>query len=425
MKFLALTNSYGARTQVQIAWRQAFYFRDPQPDTNRLITLTLPGLKKVEPGPVREWLSKHGEHGEALVSKSRRDLTEFSREHWEYTVLDDFLDAENYANFYWHTSQHFTLEEITRFESTHLPRAWEAARSVTAPPSDHDARYEQLGEIERLFHRTHGVAYGGINRVALERNQAQEAADRARVAEFDAAGEHTIDEWAKFVHSVQSHGVRFQQLDRFGQRIADESHDAGELSAILEKLVRDHRQLTDTIAGYPSFWSPIVPWLSLPPTEVGKTIDVSNAYEVVAPLHFAVLTARRVGPIVPGRRAMLVPAPKSGAEPTYIRADRRLLFEILERGGSIKKHGCTLTADANGTSIRPLLTQVEELMVLANLAPDAALEKIADLDLPTDHLVFDAAKRATEDHRWARIFADLLIELRTGLDADIARRLVG
>ena len=424
MKLMAHTLTYGDRTQVRLAWTRTFFFSGHQPEPNRLITLDLPGLSSQQGDDIARWLSKEtiGEKVKALVSRNRRELSEFGAQHWRYTVLDDFLEVENHHQFIYSVAQHFTLAEIVAFERKHLPRTWDAAQTaIEVDAQDLEERDAALGRIESMFSRTHGAAWGASNRVMYARNELQVARDRQLVA---AGGDLSVDQCAELLSRLKSHVVRREITTRLGQLIADHTHDPAELIDIVHRLHRT-KIVKDAITANPAFWTPISPWLVLPATVTDTAIDASNAVEVVVPAHYVVFEAHRVGPIVPGRRALCIPPPTTKDKPTYIRADRRLLFQAMERGGTIQRHGCTLSVRTDGTSIRPLLAQVEELIVLANLAPQRALQKVDDVALPPDHPLFEAADKAMDDHRWARIFADLLIEVRTGLDADVARRLVG
>jgi hypothetical protein len=69
------------------------------------------------------------------------------------------------------------------------------------------------------------------------------------------------------------------------------------------------------------------------------------------------------------------------------------------------------------------LLEADVLDTLANLDPEQAVDKLR-ATLPASHPIFDAARKAKTDLRYARILSDLLIEASIGIDADVARRLM-
>ncbi len=109
----------------------------------------------------------------------------------------------------------------------------------------------------------------------------------------------------------------------------------------------------------------------------------------------------------------------------YIRAERKLKFRIQKAGGSVRKYGCELVmqSKAGGKSLGPKLLEIERLDTLANIDPAQAIAAVEELNLPQNHPAREAAARASSDYRQRRILADLLIEERFGIDADIARHL--
>jgi hypothetical protein len=431
VKIIAQTAEFAKRTQVTLQWRNAFYFAGEQPEPRRLITLDLPGLQKNEADAIIKWLSGNAlkRAVKALVSKNRKQIREFSRKHWSYTKLDDFLEADNYQSFSWSVSQHFTLAELIAFERKELPRAWAACDELFAlPESDRDGRYAKLKELEEFLRRRHATVYNAPNRAVIEYSALAEEREKEQYTAFQevqSSGPLAPMEWAKFIAQLRSSVAR-TACSRLGELMSETyRHKRDELAGTLEQLAKKKR-FADLADGYASgFWNQLHPWVSLPPTETSGTFDISDAVEVVVPGRFQVVRAKRIGQIVPGRRALVIPAASSKQQPIYIRGDRQLKLLALSRDGMVHKHGCDLTVHTDGVSIRPLLNQVEELIVLSNLSPSAALARIGDLDVPDDHPVWAVAKKAVDDYRYATILGDLLIELRTGLDADVARRLVG
>jgi hypothetical protein len=111
----------------------------------------------------------------------------------------------------------------------------------------------------------------------------------------------------------------------------------------------------------------------------------------------------------------------------YIRGERKLKFQVQSApGGKLEKYGCILTlpAEKSKQELGRFLLEVERIDALTQLDPEAAFATLPDAEnLPTNHPARLAVVHARTDHRQARILADLLIELRTGVDADIIRQM--
>jgi hypothetical protein len=67
--------------------------------------------------------------------------------------------------------------------------------------------------------------------------------------------------------------------------------------------------------------------------------------------------------------------------------------------------------------------EVERLATLAQVDPAAALAAVADLNLPSDHLIHRTAAAAQRDPAQANLLGDLLIELKFSIDPDVAKHL--
>lgn len=204
--------------------------------------------------------------------------------------------------------------------------------------------------------------------------------------------------------------------------LASRSDDQAYVQQVLQQIRRSTRLAKRSWYCSP-FWERLKDVVRLEPNVHGETIDISAAEEDVVWLNWHVLEARRVGRIVPGRTALVL---RNGAQRTltFIAGQRRLKFQVARAGGQLKRMGNTLVAKPKGVSgLHQALLEIEMLDTLANLNPQQALAQL-DQALPDDHPAVIAARAASTDPRQARILADMLIEMRTGIDANVARRLV-
>jgi hypothetical protein len=170
----------------------------------------------------------------------------------------------------------------------------------------------------------------------------------------------------------------------------------------------------------PEMWTILADHIRFPPTVHGETIDIAKAREITAPLHWHLLTSRRVGPIKPGRPALYI---QVGNQTTYIRGERRLKHAVRARGGKMNRWGNTLVLAGRGpASVHGALLEVDKIDTLSQIDPARAVALVG-APLSDDDPIATAFRSAERDPRWRRILADLLIERLVGIDADVARHL--
>jgi len=173
----------------------------------------------------------------------------------------------------------------------------------------------------------------------------------------------------------------------------------------------------------PSFWSRVAQFYFFPANDRGSTIEISAAHELrFQPNHQAV-TARRVGRLRPGRPHLRVVTADS-RRPILIGATRRLMMEVANAGGELRRMGVTYTVGRGGNeALNETLVEVEQLELLATLNPKAAVARLGRVPADDDPIA-GAAARAESDHRWGHVLADLLIEEKFSIDADVIRRMI-
>ena len=423
MKVLAIVEEYAEQPMVRIDWRQVQFFREgegPRPRT--MITIDMPGLKgDLNAEAVVVWLTRDEKRGLRGFFKKSEEVHVFSRRHWKYTELDDLLEATNSQEMVWRLSEFFTLEAMVEFERRRMPEAWKLIDEWKKRAfGSEEARYKALRNIEKDFVNRHAVALGATSVIQKTLTDYESRRDEELIEEFRLKGVDDPKGWIKLVDRVTSTRGTVQVADAFGEFIEQTAKDTEEILKILE-LVAKHPEVSERLTHQTGFWKHFECRLVFPANVEGEKIDISNAVEVVVPAHFDLLESRRVGNVVPGRRALRINGERWRG--TYIKGARALQFDVEKAGGSLRKYGCTLVSSRG--SAQGLLMEVEELILLANLAPEQALQKVAGLEIPEDHPVFAAAEKARDDHRYARILADLLIELKTGVDAAVLRARLG
>jgi hypothetical protein len=83
-----------------------------------------------------------------------------------------------------------------------------------------------------------------------------------------------------------------------------------------------------------------------------------------------------------------------------------------------------MPVDESARRMQSFLLDVERIDALSSVDPAAALAMVPQANgLPDSHAVSRAAGAAAADFRQARVLADLLIELHTGVDAAVIREM--
>jgi hypothetical protein len=415
MKLLFTTHQFGDRIMFSPGYggRMIFFAGDEQPRDEQLITVNLPGLPENSEAAICAWLDEHT----AVSTPSHRRLYELPAANWRPATLEDFLDAQNYEYLYWWLHEHFPLADFSTFGEMWLPKVQAQLRQaldVTHP----EIRAQQLDQLYQQAKRVFVVMGRTPERIEQERDTLVEAGERDLVAilrqqPFAAA------RWIETAETLHTTGLIREMLVEVTQTLARQQAPPAEIEAALTRIYRSPK-LQALAQHTPAFWQPLNHAYHLAPTVTGQTIDITTAQVQTVDWGWELFNGWRVGRIVPGRQALLI---REGNIVTYIAGGRDIKFKVQQHG-RIQRHGCTLVMEGDKSSLYTALLAVERLDILANLAPQAAVAGVADLNLPPDHVVYQAAAAAEQDPRQARMLADLLIELTVGIDADVARRLV-
>lgn len=464
MKLIVCTHTRGLRTAFHMDQGGEIFFQDPQPPPDALVTLDFPGLRRMNRTSLVKWLSSRKTNqtgppadpltetaglaegtaatpsgkpvhparlpdsdavpagaGPAVGPPSRRQIVDLPPTCWRLTVLDDFLDAGGWEWTLWSVEQHIALTEFRVFAERWHADTMARFRGVEDLASA-EARCAALAPLAARLQRVYGVLQHAGGRAEHERMQAIEHLDRQRLEALRPLGADRVKDWLSAAEAMETDEVRteaLRELARYGVGAAGTEERARILQAISRrKKLREATQY-DT-----DFWEIVSHHLDLPDPARDLVVDVTNAHPCTVQANWDLFRATRVGPVMPGRSALAVYTER-GRLRCYVRGDRTLLFRIRKAGGELRKYGCTLRIQApGGASLRPMLLEIERLDTLAHVDPAQAVEAVADMGLPPDHLLYRTARAAASDHRQAHLLSDLLIELKYGVDADVARSLV-
>jgi hypothetical protein len=405
VKLICMVQQFGGHAMVNIGYgREGLFFAGKQPVHPSLVTLEMPGLKRLG-NAVRLWLiAHHRKRGK----KSRRERVELVESLWRPTVLDDFIDAHNAEQLVWYVSTFFTAKQISEFAEKHGPSLHHAVRAALAV--DRTRRARALKPVAARSNRIVPVIYQGSRRLYTEIEAIKEELDREDAAEL-VTSPFSVAAWIRATRKLRTDKVKGQVLTDFGKQLAERPElIAGALDRMIAaKLDAVHA---------PEMWTHIAARAPIDQTVRGKTIDLTTAHEMTAELGWELWKAERVGPVKANRSVLAVTV---GKRTYYVRGERKLKHAIRARGGKITRWGCTLVvAGSTGTrGIHAKLLEVDRIDTLAHIDPRRAVA----LSSGDDPAIAEAARRAGDDPRWRRILADLLIERVVGIDADVARRL--
>jgi hypothetical protein len=426
MKILTQVIEHGKKLGVHINYSRVYLLEGEAVPVGTVVALELTGLRRKEDKAVLEWLSKHaGDNGKEKDEKrSRREIARIPAQFWRRAALDDYIDADEWQFAAWCISEQFPLTEIAAFAEQWLPVVQERTAQLIAAQGVE--RRKLVKSYEDVAGRVYTVAPQATARARHELEEELKAEDRrrwieAKTSEADLV--QRVQSWVKAVGTLHDEGVIREALVDVGAAIGEllkQDQPSGQLALV---RLGEKNKVRNQLSWYPEFWEKIQPHLKLEPTVRGETIDVTDATEITVPLSWDLLRAGRVGPVVPGRTALAIHT-SGGRVKYYIRAERKLKFRLQKAGGSIRKYGCELVMQSKeAKSLGPKLVEIERLDTLANIDPAQALGAVEDLNLPAHHPAREAAAKARSDFRQRRILADLLIEERFGIDADIARHL--
>ena len=419
MKLILITQRYGQRTMAYLynylEPALMVFFRGREPLSQRMITVELAGLTTLNNASLRDWLlAATGQ------TDSRKAILEFPEGIWRDTVLDDFLTAHQYAQALWSLPQHFSLAQMQAFFDKWWPQTETRLRQLLTY-NETEAQLQGFDRDQDFLARVLGVIAQSGNVFNRTHQELLKKWEERHLPRLRQAQPFVPEDWVEVAAALRDAGVCQTILREMAQRLSSAHLEQDRLHAILARIGRNPK-LRQAVAYDQSFWFWWNTILRLEQNVTGATIDISLAREQKVALNWETVESRRIGRIVPGRTALAVPYEGTTL---YIGAPRKLKFQIRQAGGQLKKWGNTLTlAVARQNQLQQALLDVEALETLAQVAPAQAVARLAHLNLPETHPVFDAAARAANDPRYAHILADLLIELGAGLDADVARRLI-
>ncbi|HEV7555577.1 MAG TPA: hypothetical protein VGO00_09000 [Kofleriaceae bacterium] len=402
---ICVVQQFGGEAMVNIGYgKEGLFFAGKQPTYPSLVTLEMPGLKRVG-NAIRLWLIAHHRR---RGGKSRRQRVDLVESLWRPTVLDDFIDAHNAEACVWYVSTYFTARQISDFTAKHGPSLHHAVREAIEVERTRRAR--ALKAVAARTNRVVPVIYQGSRRLYTEMEAIKEELDREDAAEL-LTSPFSVARWIKGTSKLRTPTVKAQVLGDFGKQLAERPHlIAGALDRMIAaKLHEVHA---------PEMWKHIATLVPIEQTIRGKTIDLTTAHEMTAELGWELWSAERVGPVKPNRSVLAVTV---GKRTYYVRGERKLKHAIRARGGKITRWGCTLVVGGSvGTrGVHAKLLEVDRIDTLAHIDPRRAVALVSG----DDPAIATAARHADDDPRWRRILADLLIERLVGIDADVARRL--
>lgn len=416
MKLIVVPEKAHGKLGFQIEWEHHVTFAGEQPTKGMPVVIMLDGLKKLTYKNLRRWIEERLPEDTEAPRSRRLVLPEGC---WRPATLDDYVDSELHA---WITPfESYSIEDFDAFMDRWIPEVRAAMDTVTAA--------QTRGERRKALKAAHKLAKGVISvvdwvpaRLAGMAQKEQLERDKRRLKKLMASDSPWRDLLDGIV-SLRSPNVVPRALRWIVGKLADDpsvSHtEMDELLAAIHAVPR----LRDTVAYDDGFWRAALPKVALEPTVTEGTFDISDAQETGVRLDWQTWSAVRVGQISVGRSALAVYDPET-ERTMLIKGDRALKFEALRRGGSIERYGCTLTVKPDpSVAVRSAFLEVERLDAIAALDPAQALESVADLNLTPDHPIVVTAREAETDLAKRRVLADLLIEMRHGLDPNVAREM--
>jgi hypothetical protein len=400
-----------------IEWQHPVRFAGEQPPAKEPIAVELDGLESCTWDALRKWADAREPEGEP---KRKRRVVELPEGCWRPAVLDDFVDGQLTS---WRTPfGHYGLEDYAAFVDTWAPRL-RAAMDAAIEACPGASRLKAMKQASKLSTRVVNVLGWIPNRLDDLTESERRRLDKKlvkRLREEATPWPEMVGQLAK----LRSDTYRARALTEIANDLAaDQAIGAGDIMRFLD-LVWENEPLRNAVAQTERFWRAVGPKVSLEATETEGAFDITNAGEMTVQLDWDTVRAKRVGPISVGRTALAV-RDEQTHDLTLVRGERKLKFDAMRRGGSLKRHGCTLTVrPAPSVQIRTAFLDAERITTIAAVDPLQALELVAELNLPDDHVVVRTAREAVTDLAKRRALADLLIELRHGLDPAVARSMM-
>jgi hypothetical protein len=420
MKTVVQVQEFGGKPVVFLDYTNRLFFAGAGPAPEDLITLEIPGSGKLTFPRLQRWLEEHA--GKQREQRRRREVSLIPEESWRRAALDDFVDSEDQHGALYSASGFFSPEEFHAFGTRWLAETQSRLGEALAISAAAE-RVARLGQVQPLLERVYAVLECCPDALELERNRYEEQTDRLAWTAAQAAGENLAD-WIDAAARLRHPELQEEATLAIAEAIATRDDIDGEACGHLLARLYRKRKLREQTQYDPGFWKAIARKAQLTAPVTGQTVDLTTAHEVRVQLNWDILSAKRIGPVTPGRTALVV-VDDRGRVRYLVHGERKLKFRIAAAGGSLRKYGCTLTlrGQQGSSSLQPILMEVERLDTLAHLDPDQAVAIVADLNLPAEHSVYRVAAAAGTDARSGRMLADLLIELKWGIDADVARHL--
>jgi hypothetical protein len=329
------------------------------------------------------------------------------------------MEAEGYQWAIWNAGEQFSLEEYRAFTERWHPEIQDGLRRI-GDVEPGTARLAALKVLQERLERYALVVSRLPQRAALDVEAERARLDRLRFRALRAGPVRDLDRLLQAAKSMETQKYLHRTLLFIARELAAVELPREERARIARVMAADE-SIREATEYFPAFWKRVRDVFPLPEPVEGEVVDLTDAHEVRVNWSWDLLRAKRVGPVVPERTALVVYTDR-GAVRFYVRGERKLKFQIARAGGTLQKFGCTLRMRLeNRGTIQPLLLEAERLRTLANVAPREAVESIRDLNLPPDHLVYRTAAAAERDPGQAQLLSDLLIELRFGIDASVAR----
>lgn len=415
MKLLYQTTIYGSRVVVQdYIGNFTLFFSGRQPQHPMFILIEMVGLPQANLASITTWLTQNGYR----ESKSRRDVLELPEVAWRKAVLDDMLEAHNYQLAGWSLDHYFDLAAFDDFARQQLPKILELLHTGIMAPAG-ESRAETLRMVQGLLERILAVIGRTPARVQADYQQEIKKLEKGY---FHLLHQQTFSpaRWIEAAGRMKSNEVALDVLMEVIDYLSRPGISQETLHQTIAMIGRQQnlRQLTQQPTSV--LWYRLSHALRLEGNVQGKTLSIASAKEERAALSWELFDGPRIGRVVPGR-PMLVATDDSGRK-VYIVGQRNLKRLVQKAGGRLAYHGNTLLMDdSTSNNLNQTFLEAEILDTLANMAPQQALNRVAHLQLPTEHPIYQAAAAASHDPRQSRILADLLIELVVGVDADIVR----
>lgn len=420
MKLAFRTTSDGGRTAIALTWEKNAYFAGDPPEVDRLVVLAPPDLRGDSVLALRAWLAARST-AQGAGQAAPLDLVPEGA--WRYGTLDDLLDAAPFDAAELDLEACVPLSELAEFAARRVPEATARAREACAAV-DPAARLERLAALAPFLSRVFAILDAFPRRAEREREQLSADLDRSLLAAV-RAGAPGLAEWVDAALRMRSEAGLSEVFAAIAPTLADPRTTQADLFRALGALAAHQptrRHLDVTYTEVDRFWKVIARRLRLAPNVRGETLDLTDAAEQQPGLDFGLIVARRVGNVIPDRRALALTAPDGTV--TFVRGTRALLHAVARAGGRLEGMGNTLVVRTEARrSVHRGLLEVERIDTLANVAPRQLLPEIEQLAPSTQAAARRLVEESPGDPRRARRLADLLIEATVGVDADVARRL--